>query len=251
MGIQMDKPPGEMRLDALTDCCMNEINRYRRGEAHDDAYCLEIFRRAIVQQDERAWEVLVARFHDTMMSWLRRHPGSELACRHESEQYFIDRAFTRFWRSTVQKRQMEFATLAAALSYLKTCLVCEVLDVLRVERRSRELPLPDAGFSEHAQWQEKEARRQESHVAEPQASDPDESDELWAAIESLLPEQRDRRLAYLLYYCNLKPREIVHYCHDEFGNVKEVYYLRRNIYDRLMRNRDKLRWRLGDRESET
>jgi DNA-directed RNA polymerase specialized sigma24 family protein len=248
MGIQMDKPPGEMRLDALTGCCMNEINKYRRGEAHDDTYCLEIFRRAIVQQDERAWEVLVARFHDTMISWLRRHPGSELACQRESEQYFIDRAFTRFWRSTVQKRQMEFSTLAAALYYLKTCLVCEVLDVLRSERRSRELPLPDVGFSEHAQWQEKEALRQESRFAEPQANDPDESDELWEAIESLLPDQRDRRLAYLLYYCNLKPRQVVYYCPDEFSDVKEVYYLGRNIYDRLIRNRDRLRRRLSDEE---
>lgn len=243
MGIQMDKPPGEMRLDALTDCCMNEINKYRRGEAHDDTYCLEIFRRAIVQRDERAWETLVARFRDTMMSWLRRHPSGELACQHESEQYFVDRAFTRFWRSTVQKQRMEFATLGAALYYLKTCLVCEILDVLRVERRARELPLPDVGFSEHAQWQE-------SHFAEPEASDPDEGDELWEAIESLLPDQRDRRLAYLLYYCNLKPREIVHYCPQEFDNVKEVYYLRRNIFDRLMRNRDKLRWRLSDEEPE-
>jgi DNA-directed RNA polymerase specialized sigma24 family protein len=251
MGIQMDKPPGEMRLDALTDCCMNEINKYRRGEAHDDTYCLEIFRRAIVQHDERAWEVLIVRFQDTVLGWLRRHPNSELVCQLESEQYFVDRTFTRFWRSTMHNQQLEFATLGAALYYLKTCLNCEILDRLRAQRRAREAPLPDVDFSEHAHWQEKEASRQEGNFAEPQVNEPDESSELWEAIESLLPNERERRVAYLLYYCNLKPREIVRYCPEEFSDVKEVYYLGRNISDRLMRNRDQLRWRLSDQEPES
>ncbi|HLI08786.1 MAG TPA: hypothetical protein VKV40_19650 [Ktedonobacteraceae bacterium] len=248
MGIQMDKPPGEMRLEALADCCMNEVNKYRRGEAYDDMYCLEIFRRALVRQDERAWEVLTVRFHDTVLNWLRRHPNAELACQLESEQYFIDRAFTRFWRSTVQKQQLEFASVGAALYYLKTCLNCEILDTLRAQRRAREVPLPETGFSEHAHWQEREASRQESAFVEPEAKESDESSDLWEAIESLLPDERERRVAYLLYYCNLKPREIVRYCTDEFSNVKEIYYLNRNIVDRLKRNLDKLRWRLSNQE---
>ncbi len=251
MGIQMDKPPGEMRLDALTDCCMNEVNKYRRGEAYDDIYCLEIFRRAILQQDGQAWEVLMARFHDTVMSWLRRHPSGELVCQLESEQYFVDRAFARFWNATMHKPQMEFASVGAALYYLKTCLNCEILDTLRAQRRAREVPLPDVGFSEHALWQEKEASRQENTFIEPEEKEPDEGSELWEAMESLLPDERERRVAYLLYYCNLKPREIVRYCPDEFSDVKEVYYLGRNIIDRLKRNSDKLRWRLSDQEFES
>lgn len=237
-----------MHLDALTDCCMNEVNKYRRGEVYDDTYCLEIFRRAIVQQDERAWEVLMARFHDTVMSWLRRHPSAELVCQFENEQYFVDRAFERFWHSTVQKRHMEFATVGTALTYLKACLNSEILDTLRAQRRAREVPLPDVGFSEHAHWQEKEASRQENSFTEPEVKESDEGNELWEAMENLLPDERERRVAYLLYYCNLKPREIVRYCPEEFSDVKEVYYLGRNIIDRLKRNSDKLRWRLSDRE---
>lgn len=250
MGIQMDKPPGEMRLDALADCCMGEVNKYRRGEPHDDAYCLEVFRRAMLQHDDHAWAILHQRFHETMLSWIRRHPGGTLACQLESEQYYVDRAFQRFWQATTHNQRLEFNTLGAALYYLKTSLNGEIMDVLRSHKRAREVPLPDVGFSEHSQWQEKETFHQEGGFVEPLANEPDESSELWEAIESLLPGERERRVAYLLYHCNLKPREIVRYVPEEFGDVQEVYRLSRNIYDRLMRNRDLLRWRLGSHESD-
>ena len=114
MGIQMDKPPGEMRLDSLTECCVNEVNKYRRGEAHDDVYCLEIFRRAIVQDDQDAWAVLYQCFRETMLIWVLRHPSHELACQIDSEQNYVDQAFRRFWRATSKNQELEFSTLGAA-----------------------------------------------------------------------------------------------------------------------------------------
>ncbi|GAC1379251.1 MAG: hypothetical protein NVSMB33_04340 [Ktedonobacteraceae bacterium] len=72
---------------------------------------------------------------------------------------------------------------------------------------------------------------------------------LWHSIDSLLPEERERRLAYLLYYCGLKPREIVIRCPQEFADVKEIYRLNHNIIDRLQRSQERLRWLLGDGES--
>ncbi len=50
---------------------------------------------------------------------------------------------------------------------------------------------------------------------------------------------------YLLYYCGLKPREIVLRCPQEFDDVKEIYRLNHNIVERLRRNRDQLRYVLG------
>jgi hypothetical protein len=63
----------------------------------------------------------------------------------------------------------------------------------------------------------------------------------------LLPNDRERRLAYLLFHCHLKPREIVHFCFEEFNEVQEVYRLRRNIFERLLRSADIIRWRLAPR----
>ena len=61
----------------------------------------------------------------------------------------------------------------------------------------------------------------------------------------MLPAGREQRLAYLLYHCGLKPREIVRFCPQEWSDIQEIYHLRRNLMERLLRNADQLRWRLN------
>ena len=61
----------------------------------------------------------------------------------------------------------------------------------------------------------------------------------------MLPNKRERRLAYLLYHCGLKPREIVRFCPQEWSDVREIYRLRRNILERFLRHADHLRRRLS------
>ncbi len=80
------------------------------------------------------------------------------------------------------------------------------------------------------------------------AEDSIEGRSIWNSLQSLLPDERERRLAYLLYYCGLKPRDIVIHCSREFDDVKEIYRLNHNIVERLRRNRDRLRHVLGDAE---
>lgn len=68
---------------------------------------------------------------------------------------------------------------------------------------------------------------------------------IWDSIQSLLPDERERRLVYLLYYCGLKPRDIVLRCPGEFDDVKDIYRLNSNIVQRLRRNRERLQYVLG------
>ena len=75
-----------------------------------------------------------------------------------------------------------------------------------------------------------------------------DSQSIWESIQPLLPDKRERRLAYLLYYCGLKPRDIVLRCSEEFDDVKEIYRLNHNIVERLKRNRDRLSHLLGHDE---
>ena len=72
-----------------------------------------------------------------------------------------------------------------------------------------------------------------------------EAGELWEILQTMLPGQREQRLASLLYHCGLKPREIVRFCPQEWSDVQEIYHLRRSILERLMHNVDQLRWRLN------
>lgn len=234
MGIEMDYPPDQIdqwSLGDLENRCQREIINFRKGELYDDRYCLEIFHRAINRQDERAMELLMLSFRYMVAGWLRSHPRRESALRHYGEMDYVAFTFERFWLAT-HTQMLVFDTLAAALKYLKLSLNGAVLDTLRAhEKQMLQLPEPGVGFPE-----------------EPAAQEQDTGRELWEVIQSFLPTEREKSVAYLIFHCNLKPREIMQRCPGMFSNVGEIYHLRRNIEERLMRNKDQIRWRLGDQE---
>jgi hypothetical protein len=226
MGIKLEMTPEEMSLAALAECSARELGKYRRKEPSNDRYCLEIFRRAVILGENEAWGVLRQLLGESMRQWLGRNPYREAALRHEVERTHMDDAFSRFWKA-VSDQKMQFDTLAGALKYLHLCLSSAVLDTLRTYSRPHEEALPDYG-----------------HPDEPLVEDSYAEGELWDIIKSVLPNQREQRLAELLFFCNLKPRQVVALCPSEFQDENEIYRLKRNIVDRIMRNKDKIKWRL-------
>jgi len=225
---ELPELPGAMSLSALAERSMSEIDNYRRGEPSNDQYSLEIFRRAMLECDNAAWTLLENRFKDFLLGSFRRHSKSEAASRLDSPENYVARAFARFWLAAVHNQRLEFTTLAAALRYLRGCLNSTILDALRAYSRAKEVALPEPDFG----W-------------EPAVEDHDDGRDLWEALSGILPGERERRLAYLLYHCNLKPREIVRLCPQEFHKVEEIYRLRRNIIERVQRSADQIRWKLN------
>jgi hypothetical protein len=216
---------------ALASRCLLELGNYQRGEPCNETYGLELFRRATLQGDPEAWVWVQHCFGELVRGWLRRHPSREAACRLESEENYVAQAFERFWRATTMTQRVEFSRLAAALQYLHASLNGAILDTLRTYSRPREVPLPEPG-----------------EPGEPQIEEQAASFEMWEILQSMLPNRREQRLAYLLYHCGLKPREMVQFCPQEWSNVQEIYRLRRTIVERVVRNADQLRWRLDDAE---
>jgi hypothetical protein len=217
----------EMSASTLAEYCIREISHYRNGEPNDEQYGLELFRRAILQGDQDAWACLQQCFSGLVLSWLRRHPRGEAACRLDREENYVAQTFERFWLATAHNQKLVFNSQAAALRYLQTSLNGAIIDALRAYSRSREVPLPEPGT-----------------VGEPLVEDSIDNGELWNLLHEMFPGWRERRLIYLFFYCGLKPREIVRHCPQEFPDVREVYRLRRNIYEQLLRDADHLRWRL-------
>ncbi len=134
-------------------------------------------------------------------------------------------------QATVQQR-VAFETFAGALVYLRASLHGAILDTLRAYSRPREVPLPEPG-----------------DPGEPfREEDQPDSGEVWEILQTMLPNGREQRLAYLLFHCGLKPREIVRFCPQEWDDIQEIYRRRRNIIERLLRNADQLRLRLNQGE---
>jgi DNA-directed RNA polymerase specialized sigma24 family protein len=230
MGTRMDADLRQAHLSTLTHHCSNELMRHRRRELADDSYCLEIFRRAIIQHDDRAWSMVQNCFGEIVRIWVRSHSSRDIALLRDTEENYVAQTFSRFWYA-VHNQSLEFATLNSALSYLHATLNGIIMDTMRVHLGSREVPLPEPGLFQ-----------------EPVAEENDDHQTLWESLGSLLSDERERRVTYLLYYCGLKPREIASRFPLEFADVKEVYRLNQNVIDRLRRNRDRLRWLLGGEE---
>ena len=229
MSISMDEAVSQMKLTALAGLGIHEMQRHRCKQPFDDRFCLEILRRALVEQTDEAWSVLQQCFSETVRGWIRSHPSRDVALLRDSEENYLAQTFSRFWYA-VRDQHLQFTSLYAALRYLHATLNGIIMDTLRshLRLRSREVAFPEPGGSQ-----------------EPTAENPMDSQGIWESIQPLLPDERERRLAYLLYYCGLKPRDIVLRCSEEFDNVKEIYRLNHNIIERLRRKRDRLSHLLG------
>ena len=217
-----------LNTQQLADECLKELDHYHRGEPSTDVYGVELLRRATILDDPQAWERMQYCFGSLILAWLRRHPSREIACRLENEEYYVAQTFERFWQATTLTQKVTFSTLAAAMRYLQLSLNGAILDSLRANKRSKEVPLPETG-----------------ELGEPFIEDVTFGNEVWEVIQSLLPDKREKRLAYLLFYCGLKAREIVRFLPEEWSDVHEIYRINRTITERLSRNAERLRWRLS------
>lgn len=182
---------------------------------------LELFRRAIVQSDQDARRRLEQDLDEIMRDWLHRHPQRAEACRFDSEEHYIAQAFERFWRDAATHQQLEFTQLAMALRYLLATLNGVLLETLRAHTRpgaGRSLELAFAGGLQGQEHTEMRA--------------------LCERIQGLFPDVRERRVAYLLFHCNLSPKDILRHAPQEFRDVQEICQLRREILRRILLHSD-------------
>jgi hypothetical protein len=148
-----------------------------------------------------------------VLGWLHEHPSREVAYRSESEEHYVALTFGRFWQATLQK-QVVYKTLTEVLVSLRASLNGAILETLRASSRPREVLRPETG---------------ESHMQDSLGSR-----ETWDTLQTLLPGQREQRLAYLLFHCGLGPREIVRCYPQEWSDVQEIHHLRCHLLNRLL-----------------
>jgi hypothetical protein len=210
-----------MSIAELADQCMNEINHYQTGVLLSERYSAELLFRAILQGDQDAWKAVQQCLSETVRGWLDRHPKREAACRLDSEETYITQAFARFHLAAVQQ-QVEFSRLPSALQYLRVSLNGVLLDALRASSRPLATLLPKL---------------------EPCNSVKSTTEcEVWKMLAEMPLDNREQRLAYLLFHCGLRPKDIVHTFPEKFYDVHEISLLRCTIIQRLLDPVDQHMW---------
>jgi hypothetical protein len=213
----------EMSLTVLVAHCTRELNGYRSGEPYTENYSVELISRGTVQGNQEARACVRHCFGSLVLDMIHHHPHREAACRLKNEEHYMDQAFEHFWQAPASQPRMQYSTLASILHSLHVCLHGAILDSLRASDRPWDKPCQEP-------WKPRN----------PSTVDMMSSSELWEMLHSLLADRRELRLAYMLFHCGLKPREIVRIYPSEWSDIHEINRLRHTILFRLHKQADHL-----------
>lgn len=217
--------PRQLSLSVLVQHCATESAHFYRGRAHDTRFAHELFRRALVERDELAWEQVYTHYSPLVEGWVRRS-GAFASCG-ESSEFFVGAAFTKFWRAMTPERFITFPTLAALLQYLQLCTSSVVIDSVRAQ-----------SWSEMVSDEALPLGQQPQVSPDEQALDRVQRAEFWHTINALLNDDAERAVVIGSFVLGLKPGEIYNNRPDLFESVGDVYNVKRNVLSRLSRNAD-------------
>jgi hypothetical protein len=221
-GIAIEAAPPEL----LARRAGEQLARFRRGEPSEDCFCLELFRRAVVERDEDCWRELHSILHEQVLSWCRViGPGgvadpAELVCI----------AWEKFWLHFTPAKLAAAKGIDGVLCYLKMCARSAAMDAVQWRTRLQSL---DAAPIERSDGRPTPAEAE---------ADRDARTRFWAIVNASLRDERERVLAHLNYEVGLRPCEILAQRPDFFHSSAEVYQVTRNIVDRLRRSRELQAW---------
>lgn len=223
MQPNIDTP--ELTLAGLTRRCAQETEAFFRRDAYDPHFCYELFRRAVTEQNQRAFAFLYTQYTPLVTGWVERHPSFRNA--HEETQYFVNRAFEKFWRALSAEKFLQFADLKALLGYLKLCTHSVLIDYTRsrqvevLDEETGDSSLMDLAASAHM---EDDALQQAARR------------DFWALIRSRLTGEKEEAVIYGSFVMALKPAELQAYYAHLFTDIKDVYRTKQNVLDRLRRD---------------
>ncbi len=214
----------DVSLAELGRRCREETLRFLRAEPRDDSFCFEVFERAVVRREDDAWATIVAQYRGIVLAYVGQH--SAAAMMREPDDYWVNRAFQRFWSAVGPERFGQFPDLAALLKYLKLCVHSVLMDEIRARRAA-----PVNSLDEIPETVPSSSANAERSVVGKLAGE-----QLWATITAELQDEAEEVVAYLSFTRELKPSEIYDRHPRLYASVADVYRIKRNLIERLRRS---------------
>ena len=214
-----------LSLAGVAQRCAQETDLFFRRQANDPRFCFELFRRAIQDRNQRAWDLVHRQYQLLVTGWVQRHPGYPTCG--EEVQYLVNRAFEKMWAALAPERFGRLPDLKSALRYLQMCAHSAVVDQARLwGGEAADLP-PEESAAMAAQA---------APPVDEQALDRAGRRQFWDAISRRLLNDQERQVTIGSFVLALKPSEIVAEYPGSFGSVDEVYRVKANLLERLRRD---------------
>lgn len=213
----------QVSLVELARRCREETQRFLSGGDRDDAYCFEIFHRAVVDRSDAAWEAIVVQYRGIVLAYVGQHTAAAML--RETDDYWVNRAFQRFWSAIGPERFSQFPDLPSLLKYLKLCVHSVLMDELRARRAASTASLDEVPVT-------LPARADAERTVLGKLS----GQQLWDAIDRELQDEAERTVVFLSFARDLKPAEVAERHPELFASVADVYRVKRNVIERLRRS---------------
>jgi RNA polymerase sigma factor (sigma-70 family) len=184
-----------------------------------------LFRRAIRENDQTAWEIIFNQYQSLVTGWVRQHQGFESSG--EEAQFFVTEAFAKISRILTSEKFNKFSDLKALLSYLKMCVHSVITDYNRkADQANLQISFEDIKID----------IKSSDPAPESKVLDKFDNQTLWTQLKERLNDEKERLVMQGVFVLALKPRELCDYYEGAFENVEEVYRIKQNIFARLRRD---------------
>lgn len=218
-----------LTLAGISHRCAQETELFFRRHPYDPLYCYELFRRAILERNQRAYDCLYAQYQPLVAGWVERHPS--FAGAGEEVPYFVNRAFEKLWHALTPEKFRRFNDLKALLSYLKLCTHSVIIDHARARQHS---------LVDEEQGEALLAGQAASGDVEQETIENVQQQEFWRLVNGRLADEKEQAVVFGSFVLAMKPAELhVRYAHL-FSDVKDVYRTKQNVLERLRRDQELL-----------
>nr|HID12867.1 hypothetical protein [Anaerolineae bacterium] len=170
-------------IHQLAEKCREESEKFRQGQASDGRPCFALFRRAIVDGDQQAWNAICDQYRPLVVHWLGVGNGEV------EVDDLVNVAFEKFLRAVAPSRfDRQFGHLGEILRLFHDCARSAAIDDWRRRKRREQ------GLEEMAEQLRAES---EEVSVEERALTGVALDELYRRCRTLLKDEQER-LAFRL-----------------------------------------------------
>jgi DNA-directed RNA polymerase specialized sigma24 family protein len=224
MKRRLSDPHDGTEVDWLAERCAEEACCDDRRDICDGRAGHQLFRRALVGRDQRAWAALARAYGPALARWARTH--RLYAAAGEEAEALANQALARLWRRVGPATFDAFPTLRSLLGYLRRCVHAAVIDAAR--QRARE-------------------RRRMQALAETLASrepwsppgwalDRAQAGELWTVVRAHCRTAEEELVAYDHLVLGMTPGDLLALHPALFASTRAINAARANLLRRLRRS---------------
>lgn len=220
-----------MQLHTTVEVIKNCRDEATLNRVQERGYCFELFRRALDQRDEVAWEAIQTQYLSLIQHWIQLAATTSLTSQQEAD--LTQEVLKKFWGTLTTAPQVieqKFEHIGSVLKYLRQCSMRSVYTLQRQQQKERRLQEKLQYFHEvevvtFATLEDDEA--QQAHQRHLQRMKELLADKVQDPVE--------QRLLHLYFERGLKPAEISASYPQDFPKTRDVYRIKERVLKRLRR----------------